>query len=232
MSKYKTFSIICRGVLICFLAISALFLPVIKGTHLLFFPVLFFPIIYGVKSFRLKLNKVELSVLFLVLLVSFGQFYHDAGKRAARYVKHNANEGGFVIGQWLKSGDVSGNVLVYSYLPMVQYYMGKSAKVEIKHFIFLDEAIYSNKDKLMSALLREAKRSRVKYIVFDGYINPEEGYFRVAIYNMLYREKEALHRRVPGSENSYFKLIKTFTYKGEPAAWVLKPLYRGRRPQP
>lgn len=223
INKTKKFSFIARAALYCFLVTAAFSRPMIKGTWLFLFLILIPALLYG--TCRLNLNKIELTTLFLVLLLSCGQFYFDSGKRVFRYVKHNTNEAGFVIGQWLKSGAVIGSVQVYSYIPMVKYYMGKSKRVKIEHFVFLNEKIYRNRNKLLFSLLRKAQRAHVKYIVFDGYLNPEEGDFRVAIYKMLYQEKEKLHRGGPEAKDSYFKLFKTFTYKGEPVAWVLKPLY-------
>ncbi len=226
ISSQKKFSVLCRVLLYSFLTITALFLPLIKGTSLLLFLVLVPALIYGITRFKLK--KTELIVLFLIPAVFLGQFYFDSGKRAFRYVKNNTNKAGFVISLWLNGEPVREDILVYSYLPMVQYYLEKP--VSIRHFFFLDERIYKNREKLTAALLKRAKKYQVRYIVFDEYLNPEEGYFLVAIQNMLYEEKEKLHRGIVTEEESYFKLIKTLLYKGRPVAWVLKPLYERLRP--
>jgi hypothetical protein len=222
-NKFEKVSVSYRTALLIFFIISVLFLPVIKGTWLLIFLVLVPALIYSVTRFKLK--KLELTILLVIFTIFSAQFYYDAGKRTFLYVKNNTNKAGFVIAKWLNNKTVEGDVLVYSYLPMVHYYLDKPGKVKIQNFLFLDEKIYNNRDKLMLALLKKAEKTRIKYIIFDGFLNPEEGFFRVAIHNMLYEEKEILHRKTAKANDSYFRLVKTFLYKGEPVAWVLKPLY-------
>lgn len=204
-----------------FLAIMALFMPVIKGTALILFLFLLPGILYVAR--RSRLTKFEAVALFLVLVLFLGQFYFDAGKRAHSYVKNNTNKAGFVIAAWFNRQTAADAALVYSYMPMVQYYLERP--INAREFFFKDEKIFRDRDKLIRALLEKAKENRIRYIVFDEFLNPEEGDFKVAIQNMLYEEKEKLHRRQIKEEESFFSLVKTLLYRGKPVAWVLKPRY-------
>jgi len=221
IGRVKKLSLPGRLVLYGFLVAMALFMPVIKGKALVLFLFLLPGIIYGVR--RSGLTKPETVALFLVLALFLGQFYFDAGKRAHSYVKNNTNKAGFVIAAWLNQQTFADEVLVYSYMPMVRYYLERPVKT--KEFLFKDETIFRDRERLIRVLLEKAKKQRIRHIVFDEFLNPEEGHFKVAIQNMLYEEKEKLHRRQIKEEDSFFSLVKTLLYRGKPVAWVLKPRY-------
>ncbi len=221
--KWEKISLPARIILYAFLFVPVLFRPVIKGSALLVYLILLPAVLYGISRFPFK--KIETIAIFFILAIFCGQAFFISSTKAYRYVTQHSDEGGYMTAQWLNSKQVEGNVLVYSHLPMVQYYLDKASETRILHFVFKDEKIYHDKERLKLALLKRAQRNNVKYILFDNFLNPEEGDFRVVIYKMLYEEKEKLYRKAPGAEESYFQLLHTMIYKGKPVVWVLKPLF-------
>ncbi len=194
-----------------FCVLVVIFLPVIKGTAirlaLFLLPMLF----YGVKKTAVKIGKWEFAGWFLILTIFFSQVYYDGLKRTFFYLGMDSNAGSYMVAKWVNARPVDEKILVYAYWPMFRYYVDKG-KIR-GAFVFEDERIYSDREKLPVKFMKILEKQKIKYIAFDGYRSPMYQ-ARNAIKDLLYRERD---------KGVYFKVKKHLFYKGKYAASVLIP---------
>jgi len=162
---------------------------------------------------KLRIIRIEKILSGFLLFLFFTNIYLISFKKAYRYVYSGPNKGAYVIAKWInnKSYIKSQTIAVFSSTKQVQYYLKK--RVKMIYFIPKDETIYKNRDKLYKYLLHKIKKNKIKYIAFDGYINPIDRPGEAALKKILFDISK---------KGKCFKIKKILTYNRNYAATVLK----------
>ncbi len=170
------------------------------------------PIIYlFIKDYRIHI--FEKAIFFILFFVFFMNIYLISYKKAYKYNLLSPNRGAYVIAKWLNNNHIKpgDRIAVFSTLTTVRYYLNK--KVNIIYFIPKTKSIYDNYNKLVNFFLKKIIKYKIKYIIFDGYMNPIDRPGEVALKRMLFKESK---------KGRYFKIKKQLIYKNQYVATILK----------
>ncbi len=183
----------------------------IKTIHSMLPIMLIIPIIVIVCIPRFNSKLFSLFIIIVLSLFS-AKLYTTSINASYFYINNDTDVGTYIFSKWVKKFDRYKVTMRYCYSYMYEYYVGKDKG--IKELVY-DEKIYNNRKSFFVKYFKDLKKMGIKFIYFDGYV----------LVNQLKKQKMLKILFEERDKGKYFKLYKTFKYKGRYAGSLVIPLY-------